>query len=526
VNPVPPSRDPAPPEPPLVWVLARAQVVKARHDLRNPIGDILGYSEMLQEEVNGTPQAGLVTGFQSIHRTATQILKEVDHRLDLSNPSVSSADCDTLMAVIRELSAQISGRATELAQQCGAGGGSIVADLHRIAASARKLREIAPELLGEILPLRAGKPVAPDPDGDTAFFTRDARPARNCGTLLVVEDNESNRTLLRRRLERQGYEVVTVDNGRTALELLRDGAFDLVLLDIMMPELDGHQVLAQMKQDERLRHLPVIMISALDDLASLVSCIQVGADDYLTKPFDPVLLSARIGACLEKKRLRDCEVKYLRQIEEEKKHSNALLRVILPDDIATELKASGRVKPRRHDNVGVLFCDVVGFTSFCSQHEPEDVVAHLQSLFQAFEQICERYGLEKIKTIGDGFMAAGGLMIPVPNPALDCVACGLAMLDAVNDLASGWKVRIGVHSGPVVAGVVGSKKYLFDIWGDTVNTAARVMGVAQPGTLAVSAGAWSALGDQCEGFCRGTFAIKGKGDLEIFQPTRVVVAAR
>jgi DNA-binding response OmpR family regulator len=130
----------------------------------------------------------------------------------------------------------------------------------------------------------------------------------------VVDDSDSNRDMLRRRLERQGYTVATAENGRQALAMLRAGGFDLVLLDVMMPEVDGYQVLQEIKASPELRDLPVVMISALDEIASVVRCIEMGAEDYLPKPFDPVLLQARVGACLEQKRLRDHELDYLRNV--------------------------------------------------------------------------------------------------------------------------------------------------------------------------------------------------------------------
>jgi PleD family two-component response regulator len=141
-----------------------------------------------------------------------------------------------------------------------------------------------------------------------------AVPLKEC-TLLVVDDNEDNRYTLTRRLAREGYAaVVTATNGREALDLLAARRFDLVLLDVMMPELNGYEVLERLRADDRLRHVPVIMISALDQLDSVVRCIELGAEDYLAKPFNPVLLRARVGACLEKKRLRDQEMRYLQDV--------------------------------------------------------------------------------------------------------------------------------------------------------------------------------------------------------------------
>jgi class 3 adenylate cyclase len=294
-------------------------------------------------------------------------------------------------------------------------------------------------------------------------------------------------------------------------------AFDLVLLDIMMPKLDGTQVLHELKADPELRYLPAIMISAVDEMESVVRCIEMGADDYLPKPFNQVLLKARIGACLEKKRLRDREQAHLQEIKREQERGDNLLHVILPAEIVAELKATNSVRPRRFENVAVLFADIVGFTSYCDQHEPEEVVTHLQQLVEAWENIALRHGVQKIKTIGDAFMATSGLMEPVDNPVLNCVQCGQEMIAAAHGLNTGWSVRIGIHSGPVVAGVLGRRQYLFDLWGDTVNTAARMEANGVPGSITLSKKAWQGIAHCCRGESRGLVPVKGKGDLEVFR---------
>jgi CheY-like chemotaxis protein len=150
------------------------------------------------------------------------------------------------------------------------------------------------------------------------------------GRILVVDDNRLNRVKLAHGLKQEGHTVALAENGRQALDMVRAQPFDLLLLDIVMPEMDGYQVLEQMKGNSVLRDIPVIVISALDEMESLVKCIEMGAEDYLPKPLDPVLLKARIGACLEQKRLRDQEVTYLQQIEREKKRADDLLNVVIP----------------------------------------------------------------------------------------------------------------------------------------------------------------------------------------------------
>ncbi|MGL6284743.1 MAG: response regulator, partial [Microcoleaceae cyanobacterium] len=161
---------------------------------------------------------------------------------------------------------------------------------------------------------------------------------RDQSAILIVDDNEVNRDLLARRLERQGYLVTVAPNGSKALEMLRSQTCDLILLDIMMPLMNGYQVLEYLKKDERLRHIPVVMISAVDDIESVVRCIELGAEDYLSKPFNPVLLKARINACLEKKYLRDQERAYLKELAIAQEQSERLLLNILPQAIAKRLK--------------------------------------------------------------------------------------------------------------------------------------------------------------------------------------------
>ncbi len=337
------------------------------------------------------------------------------------------------------------------------------------------------------------------------------------GRILIVDDNEMNRDMLSRRLVRQGHTVVIAEHGRQGLECLRREAFDLVLLDIMMPEMNGYQMLEALKADEALREIPVIMISAVDELESVVRCIQLGAEDYLPKPFNPVLLKARINAVLEKKRLRDQERAYLRQIEIEKRRADDLLHVILPDNVIEELKATNTIQPRRYENVAVLFCDIVGFTQYCNAHDAAEVTAHLCHLVEIYESIAVKYQLEKIKTVGDAFLATGGLLHQLESPVLNCVQCGLEMVCIAPTLPPKWQVRVGIHIGPVMAGVVGQRQYLFDIWGDTVNTAARVESNGVPHAVNVSGEAWQYIADRCVGESRGLVALKGKGEMELYR---------
>jgi class 3 adenylate cyclase len=210
-------------------------------------------------------------------------------------------------------------------------------------------------------------------------------------------------------------------------------------------------------------------------------------------------------------------VLYLRQIEAEKKRADGLLRVILPDEIVEELTLTNEVKPRRYDHVAVLFCDIVGFTTYCDTHDAQEVIANLQILVEAYEEIALRHGLQKIKTIGDSFMGVAGLLRPVKAPVMHCIRCGQEMIAAAQALPAMWKVRVGIHVGPVVAGVIGRRQYLFDLWGDSVNMAARMESHGIPGAITLSKAAWRDVAARCVGESLGSVAVKGKGQAEMYR---------
>ena len=345
-------------------------------------------------------------------------------------------------------------------------------------------------------------------------------PAR----VLIVDDEPFNRDVLAQELELLEHESLPAVHGRDALEVLRREAVDLILLDIMMPEIDGFEVLRRLKSDAQLRHIPVIMISALDDIDSVVRCIELGADDYLPKPFDPVLLKARIGACLERKRWRDQEVAYLeriegqmREIERERARADRLLHAILPPSAVAELKAHDRVTPRRFEQVAVLFGDIVSFTPYCERHPAEEVVANLDRLTRACEELVSAHGLEKIKTVGDCVVATANLLEPHADPVLASVRCAFAMAQAAGANPAGWQIRIGIHLGPVVAGVVGGSKFTFDVFGDTVNVAARLSDLGADGAVYVSEAAWRQLDGRARGHPLGPVALKGKGAIAVYR---------
>ena len=500
-----------------------------RHKLRTPINHIVGYSELLLDVAEEEGHATLVPDLRKIHAAGKLLLSLVNESLSAATLTTGRPDLGLLSEELRTPLNAIIGYADLLQEEAEADGyAELVPDLQRIEAAGTHLLRL---VLSSLDLARHAEPVEPDvpprasPEPSRPPTVGSVRapsggvpdPGAARGSLLVVDDNEANRDMLSRRLARLGYTVALAENGRVALERIKAEPFDLVLLDIMMPELDGYGVLRQLKSDDGLRHIPVIVLSASDEQESAVRCIELGAEDFLPKPFDSVLLRARIGASLEKKRLRDREVVYLQQIEAERRRADELLHVILPGEVVAELKATDGVAPRRYDNVAVLFCDIVGFTSYCDGREPDAVIPPLQRLVETYEEIALRYGLQKIKTIGDSFMAAAGLPRPVAAPVDACVRTGLDMIAASRALSTGWDVRVGIHVGAVVAGVLGRRQFLVDLFGDTVNTAARIESNGVPGGVTLSAAAWSQIAGRARADSLGMVAIKGKGALEIYR---------
>jgi class 3 adenylate cyclase len=427
-----------------------------RHELRTPLNHVIGYAEMLLEDAEEAGRDGLADDLRRIHSAGRQLTGMLEAALALVTGTPDSTGEANGAAPIEEL-----------------------------------------ETLEEL--------VTPD--------SREIAPLE--GRILVVDDDEANRDVLSRRVRSQGAEVEVAASGKEALEILRTGTFDAVLLDVMMPDMNGYQVLKEMKADTSLRDIPVVMISALNQVESTVRCIQLGAEDYLTKPFDPTLLRARLGACIEKKRLRDREIVHLRTIDKERRRADELLRAIFPPEIARELKATQAVRPRRYEDVAVLFSDTVGFTRFSDTREPEEIIDLLQRLVERQEELAELHGLEKIKTIGDAFMGAAGLLRPTSDPVLSCVRCGLEMIEAARQLDPPWELRIGIHLGPLVGGVLGRRQYLFDLVGDTVNTASRVESAGIPGAVCLSGAAWQQIDHLAAGRSLGKVDVKGKGEIEI-----------
>jgi len=340
------------------------------------------------------------------------------------------------------------------------------------------------------------------------------------GRVLVVDDARINRTLLETHITGAGHDVVTAADGAAALELLGKEPFDVVFLDLLMPNLSGFEVLSVMQQDPRLKHLPVIVVSAVEDTGAVARCIEMGALDYIEKPFNPVLLQARLEAALSQKRLRDAEERHLAELRREQRRTEEVLFNILPRTIAERLKRGEREVVQSVPSATVLFADLVGFTSFASRSDPREVLLTLNTIFSAFDALLERSPAEKVKTIGDEYMIAHGVVTADEDHAIVVTRVALEMLDELEllngSLPEPMRLRIGIHSGPLIAGVIGTRKLAFDVWGDTVNAAHRIQSSGEINQVVVSAATEHLLRGVFRTKSRGSTPLRGRPALETF----------
>jgi adenylate cyclase len=505
-----------------------------RHDLRTPINAIIGYSEMLLED-NEADAPEWTTDLEKVHDAGKSLLATVNEMLDAEGLESGHIDISDMAAfgerirvAVRGDISSVVGYSEMIIEDEDGLDSETTSDLERIMGAALRMNDLVNDIVGfggDADSLRDGATEQADMVHGLVETLHELDAGRASeselpGHILIVDDDETNRDLLSRRLDREGHTYELAENGRVAIAMARASSFDVILLDIMMRVMDGFATLQILQADEDLHRVPVIMLSALDQVGSIARCIEMGADDFLPKPFDAVLLRARLGSSLEKKRLRDREQNHLRQIETERERSESLLLNILPAPIADRLKAGESTIADGFSEVTVLFSDLVGFTEMSAGITAETLVERLNAVFRAFDALATDLGVEKIKTIGDAYMVVGGLPLHQPDHAQRIADMGLGMLRAIDDYNSNADqplgIRIGMNTGPVVAGVIGSTKFAYDLWGDAVNTASRMESTGVPGRVQISESSAALLQDEFELEHRGIVEAKGKGQLNTY----------
>lgn len=500
----------------------RALLAKLRHDLRTPLNAIIGYSQILIEDAQDGNDARLLPNLAEVCRAGEGLLAQVNDILGNEKISAGELDAD-LEAVAAQLQYQLRTPAeailslTEQSMSEARQNGQQVAipDLEKIHTAAHKFIDA----IGDIVQFPLIRDAVDGSDHAAAqALVKDAvntlKPldeveslATHRGSILIVDDSPINRDILAQRLTRQGHTVRMAEDGRHALQLIRENPFDLILLDILMPELNGYQVLQALKADKEWREVPVIMISALDELDSVVRCIQMGAEDYLPKPFNPVLLKARIDSSLEKKHLRD------RQRE--------LFRTFATKEVAEELLTTGFSLGGKYVDATAMFSDIRSFTTLAEAQVPADTITLLNNYFSRVMGAIGSEGGIVNQMVGDGLMAIFGAPLPRSDHCERAVRAALKMMERIEEFNREQQaankpviqIGIGIASGEVIAGYAGTEmRATYTCVGDTVNLASRLQDhtkvIHQP--ILIDERTRRGLGDQIRVEERGAVQLKGK----------------
>lgn len=493
-----------------------------RHELRTPLEAIIACSELLLAGADDAGQADFIANLNLIHSAGHQLLEIINDLLD-PNKFTSGDIVFNLASLVANLHYKVRlpindviGFSETLLENANAQGRlEIIADLKKIQSAAEYVVSYINEII-DFGKIDAGLKKSGAAEAERLALidhvtlslrglTQDSAAVTGYerGSILVVDDNGINRDLLCRYLERQGHAVQVAQNGRQALEMITTGAFDLVLLDITMPGLTGYQVLQHLKHSETLRDLPVIMIAGLDEMDRVVSCIELGAEDYLPKPFNPVLLRNRVGAFLERKRLRDLKVEQQRLLTELNTTLELRNRFIrqtfgsyLSDEIVDAILKKGGLKiGGEKRRATMLMADLRGFTSLSERLPAEDVVAMLNIYLETMTEIIQKYQGTIDEFIGDAILVIFGAPILRPDDPLRAVACALEMqlaMTSVNERnrRSGYPevaLGIGINTGDVVMGNIGSQKRIkYAVVGRAVNLTARIESYTVGGQIFIS----------------------------------------
>jgi len=334
-------------------------------------------------------------------------------------------------------------------------------------------------------------------------------------TILVVDDNKNNLDLMLVTLNQDNYRLIAATSGEKAIELSKKVTPDLILMDILMPGMDGFETTRKLKKEPDLKHVPVLFLSALSDLKNVVECFRAGGVDYISKPFRKEELLARVKTHLSIKDMQD-------KISTDRDTFANLLKQILPQNIIEELRRGKKPEPDQVDDAVILFTDFSGFTSMSKKLGSQNTIEHLSTLFSAFDEIVTHFGLERLKIIGDSYMAIGNVNNNISNPSLHGVMAGLKIQDFLNfynnELPENyWKARIGIHVGTVMAGIIGMHRIAFDVWGDAVNLASRLETQALTEGVNITNPVSSDIDKYIEKYSRGVKNLHNVGDVELIQ---------
>lgn len=336
-------------------------------------------------------------------------------------------------------------------------------------------------------------------------------------TILVIEDEEKSQELICQYLSDKNpeYQIFTSFHGKEALELMEDVLPDIILLDWQMPVMDGMETLHVLKAHKRTQNIPVIMVTGETQPQQLEHAFEQGVIDYITKPINGLELYSRVRSALF--------------LSRSQKKTEELLLNILPLDVADELKLSDQVTPKAYDMVSVMFIDFIGFSRITKEMSPIEIIQKLDEVFLKLEEITTEHCLEKIKTIGDAYMCAGGIPVPNQSNPFDAILAALKVQDYMHNYRNKmitkeepyFECRLGIHTGKVVAGVIGKKKFAYDIWGSSVNVASRMESNGVEGQINISGDTYELVKELFECEYRGRIPIKNLDEADMYFVRRI-----
>lgn len=472
---------------------ASARLDLLRQELLAPILSIEGHAELLREQVN---DQDCLADLDKIETAATQTKALIDEMLA----------AEALQREDTERDSQRSGFRHDLRNSVGAISGYseiILEELEDADELSEDARVYLDHLLadsGKLLQMldtlfQAEREFGEDSKSDLnvdissvfdSFDRSDKESSPDiCGNILVVDDNESNRTLLAHQLRRQGHDITTAPSGRKALEMIRESKPDLILLDLFMPDMNGFDVLREMHSDEELRAVPVIIITGLSDRSAAVKCIEAGAFDLLIKPVNPSLLGARVAACLDRKAWQDKEKAYQLELEKSYTFIRKVFGRYLSDEVVHQILESddGMQMGGGKQVVTIMMTDIRGFSILSQELDPQDCVKMLNNYFGVMTPLIQKYDGVIDEFLGDAILAIFGAPVITEDHAQQAVACAIEMQQAMaevnhNNLQWGLpsiEMGIAVNTGEVVVGNIGSEtRSKYGVVGHHVNLTARI----------------------------------------------------
>jgi adenylate cyclase len=506
-------------------LLTQNWMAHLRHDLSNGVNGIIGYSELILEELEELEELDLdedqqwIEKIQNINQCGKQILSFI--KIHISAEKVKELKTQHhIQNSLTKLQEDVASPLKVIAEYCQdivpIIEAEFVKDVQKIQKAVSIIENIV-EKFNSVSEIKTyilknnkdkdknQKTTLPKIDQFTSkIFSPQTKSIaeKNVkqGNILVVDDSDNNRELLSRQITEQGYNVFAVDNGRKAIDLIQTGKYDLIFLDVIMPEIDGYQVLEWL-QNSPWYYIPVIMISALDEIDSIVKCIEMGAEDYLHKPFNPVLLKARIKPCLEKKKLRDKDLENLSKAYSELEQKNNLLRKIFGRYLSEEIVNSLLENPLNlhlggeRKTITILTSDLRGFTSISEILSPEQVLKILNFYFKHMADIIATYQGTIDKFMGDGILVLFGAPNHREDDTIRAVACAVEMqlaMNIINEKIASWnlpllKMGIGINTGDVVVGNIGSERRTdYSAVGSQVNLTYRIESYTTGGQIFIS----------------------------------------